>query len=230
MFRQLDTDLWVAERPFRYFGAEVGVRMTAIRLAEGGLLLHSPVRLDEATRAELAEIGPVRFIVAPNRFHHLFAGDYPRAYPQARLLGAPGLELKRKDLKFDAILGDTPAPGLENEFDQIVFRAFSPLNEVVFLHRRSRTVLFTDLMFNVTKSDSAYTRFLLTLDGGYGKLAVPRTFRFAIRMRGARAREELESILRWDFDRLIVAHGDVVESGAREAVRDAWSFLQPGRT
>lgn len=199
--------------------------MTAIRLAGGGLLVHSPVRLDEATKSALDAIGPVRFVVAPNRFHHLFAAEYPRSYPQARLLGAPGLDLKRKDLKFDSILADTPIPELEAEFGQMVFRAFPPLNEVVFFHRRSRTILFTDLLFNVTKSGSAYTRFLLKLDGGYGKPAVARTFRWGIWIRGARARKELETILRWDFDRVILAHGDVIERGGPEAVRGAWSFL-----
>jgi hypothetical protein len=225
MIRQLDSDIWVVERPLRYLGAEVGTRMTVIELDDGSLFVHSPVRLDLKTQHGLNQLGRVRFVVAPNRFHHLFVADYPRAYPEALLFGAPGLDSKRKDLKFDATLGDEPPSHWAGHIEQLVFHAFRPLNEVVFFHASSGTVLFTDLLFNVTRSSSAYTRTLLKLDGGYGGVAVPRTFRLGIRLNRAKARQAIGRILDWDFDRLIVAHGEVIESGAKEKVRAAWSFL-----
>ena len=58
--------------------------MTVIQLAGGGLWLHSPIRLDDALRAALDAMGPVRFIVAPNKAHHLFAKKCLAMYPQAR--------------------------------------------------------------------------------------------------------------------------------------------------
>jgi uncharacterized protein DUF4336 len=225
MLRQVDTDLWVAERPLRYLGVQIVTRMTVIKLTDGSLFVHSPVRLDEATRASLDKLGPVKQVVAPNRFHHLFVADYPKNYPEAKIYGAPGLDAKRRDLHFDAILGDTPSPAWSGQIDQILFRAFSALNETIFLDRRSRTALFTDLMFNVNHSDSALTRIVLRLDGGFGGLTVPRTFRLLIRMRRRLALSAMARILEWDFDRLTVAHGDVVERGAKTAMRNAWSFL-----
>ena len=223
--RQLDTDLWVAERPYRYLGFHIGARMTVIKLADGSLFVHSPVRLDEATHASLDKLGPVKHVVAPNRFHHLFVSDYPKNYPDAKIYGATGLDTKRRDLHFDAILGDVPPPAWSGQIDQIVFRAFGALNETIFFDRRSRTALFTDLMFNVNHSDDALTRIVLRLDGGFGGLAIPRTFRLPIRMRRRLALAALAGILEWDFDRLTVAHGDVVERGAKAAMRKAWSFL-----
>jgi len=223
--RQLDTDLWVAERPHRYLGFHIGARMTVIKLADGSLFVHSPVRLDEATHASLDQLGPVKHVVAPNRFHHLFVSDYPKNYPDAKIYGAAGLDTKRRDLHFDAILGDVPPPAWSGQIDQIVFRAFGALNETVFFDRRSRTALFTDLMFNVNHSDDALTRIVLRLDGGFGGLAIPRTFRLLIRMRRRLALAALAGILEWDFDRLTVAHGDAVERGAKAAMRKAWSFL-----
>ena len=38
-------------------------------------------------------------------------------------------------------------------------------------------------------------------------------------------RLSLGQILRWDFDRVIVAHGDVLESGGRQKLRDAFGFI-----
>jgi len=66
---------------------------------------------------------------------------------------------------------------------------------------------------------------VLGLDGGFRGLAVPRMFRLPIRMRRRQALGALARILEWEFDRLTVAHGDVVESGAKTAMRKAWSFL-----
>ena len=225
MLRQVDTDLWVAERPHRYLGFHIGTRMTVIRLADGSLFVHSPVCLDEATRTGLDQLGPVKHVVAPNRFHHLFVSDYPKNYPDAKIYAAPGLDTKRRDLHFDAILGDNPLPAWSGQIDQILFRAFGALNETIFFDRRSRTALFTDLMFNVNRSDDALTRIVLRLDGGFRGLAVPRTFRLLIRMRRRLALAALAGILEWDFDRLTVAHGDIVERGAKTAMRNAWSFL-----
>jgi hypothetical protein len=44
----------------------------------------------------LEELGPIRVIVAPSKAHHLFVADYVKAYPDARLHGAPGLAEKTR--------------------------------------------------------------------------------------------------------------------------------------
>jgi Domain of unknown function (DUF4336) len=225
MLCRLDRDLWTKQHPLRFLGAEVGTRMTVFRLKDGNLLLHSPVPLDQATQAELDALGPVRFVVAPNRYHHLFVAEYARTYPQAKILAAPGLDLKRKDLRFDAILSPAAPSEWAGEIDQTIFQAFPPLNEVIFFHRSSRTVVFTDLLINIQTSESTYTRFLMWLDGGLGHVAVPRSFRLLLKMRRARARETIDQILSWEFDRLSLAHGEIVEHGTKEIVRNAWSFL-----
>jgi len=200
--------------------------MTVIKLRDGGLLLHSPVFLDSGVKSNLDALGPVRFVIAPNRFHHLFAGEYRIAYPEAKFLAAPGLDTKRKDIKFDATLDDNPLPELVAELDQVVFRAFPPLNEVVFFHRASRTVIFTDLLFNVKDSTSAYTRLLMKLDGGYGHVGVPRSFRLYLKFRRSLVRTALDRILSWDFDRLSVTHGEIIERDAKAAVAGAWANLR----
>src|SRR5258706_11147665 len=107
---ELAENIWIAERPQSFYGLEVGTRMTVIRLADGSLLLHSPVALDAELRRELDALGCVRFTVAPNRVHHLYAGKVAEAYPEARLWVAPGLERKRPDLVFVAVLDDAAPP------------------------------------------------------------------------------------------------------------------------
>jgi hypothetical protein len=117
----LAPNLWVAARPLKLIVGNVGTRMTVIRLADGTLFLHSPVQLDTDTRAALDAVGPVRWVVAPNKVHHLFVADYLTAYTDARAYGAPGLAEKRKDLRFEAVLSDQGPAAWRDEIDQHLF-------------------------------------------------------------------------------------------------------------
>jgi hypothetical protein len=221
---ELASDIWIAERPQRFYGLEVGTRMTVIRVADGSLLLHSPVALDPELRGELDSIGRVRFAVAPNRFHHLYAGEVVAAYPEARLWVAPGVERKRPDLEFVGVLGDEAPAEWKDAVDQVFFRGRPFENEVVFLHRSSRTLILCDLAFNFGPRAAAPARLLMRLLGGYGRFGPSKLDPLLIRDRPA-ARQSLERILDWDFDRVVVAHGDVLESGGRDALRQGYSWL-----
>jgi hypothetical protein len=222
--RPLAQDLWIADRPQRFYGLEVGTRMTVIRLADGSLLLHSPVALDTELRRELDALGPVRYAVAPNRVHHLYAGKVAEAYPGARLWVGPGLEKKRPDLVFEGILGDEAPAEWKGQVDQTFFRGRPYENEVVFFHRASRTLILCDLAFNFGPRAAAPTRLLMRLLRSYGRFGPSMLDPLLIRDRVA-ARQSLTRILGWDFDRGVVAHGDVLESGGGEALREGYAWL-----
>jgi hypothetical protein len=222
--RELAENIWIAERPQRFYGLEVGTRMTVIRLADRSLLLHSPVALDSDLRSHLDSIGDVRYAVAPNRVHHLYAGDVAKAYPNARLWVAPGLERKRPDLEFAGVLCDEAPAEWKDEVEQILFRGRPYENEVVFLHRQSRTLILCDLAFNFGPRAAAPTRLLMRLLRSYGRFGPSRLDPLLIRDRRA-AQQSLRRILAWDFDRIVVAHGEVLESGGREALREGYSWL-----
>jgi len=224
MLRPLSTDIWVAERPQRFYGLEVGTRMTVIRLRDGSLLLHSAVRIDPDLGRALDAIGRVRFVVAPNRVHHLYAGLVAEVYPDARLWLAPGLERKRPDLVFAGILGDDAPPEWRNQVDQTFFRGRPYENEVVFLHRASRTLVMCDLAFNFGPRAATATRLLMTLLRSYGRFGPSALDPLLIRDRAA-ARASLQRILAWDFDRVVVAHGEVLETGGHEALRRGYAWL-----
>jgi Domain of unknown function (DUF4336) len=139
MLREIGKDLWVAEQAQKFLRIELTARMTIVALPGRVLFVNSPIRLGPELRREVDALGYVRFIVAPNRFHHLYVAEWQRAYPSADCHCAPGLETKRRELHFTGTLDDTAPLGWASEIDHIVFRAFPPLNEVVLLHHRSRT-------------------------------------------------------------------------------------------
>jgi Domain of unknown function (DUF4336) len=201
--------------------------MTAVRLADGGLLLHSPIRPTEELVAAVRSLGRVSAIVAPNRFHHLFAGDWLAACPGSRLFVAPGLEAKRPDLAAAGVLGDHPEPLWKGVLEQAVMRGFPLLNEVVFFHPASRTLIASDLAFHMNADRPAWTRLVFRFAGGYGRLEPTFVERLGIRDRAA-FRASLERVLQWPFERVIVAHGSVLEADGRRELARGYGWLLSG--
>jgi hypothetical protein len=220
---KLDEDLWIASRSFRLWIGDIGTRMTVIRIGEE-LLLHSPVPLDASIQGALDGLGQVRWLVGPSKVHHLYLGDYVRAYPAAELCGAPGLAEKRKDLAFHHVIDENWVSPWHGELLHHLFRGAPAINEVVFFHPASRTLLLTDLAFNAPYGPENRAKVFHWLVGATGRFGPHRIVRAMIRDRAA-ARESLEAILGWDFERVVVTHGSVLESGGRASLERAFAFL-----
>lgn len=215
-------DIWVEERAGAFWGLETGTRMTVVRLADGGLFVHSPVGLEPATRRAVDELGPVRAVVAPSVFHHLSVAEWMAAYPDAVFVACPGLEWKRPDLAFDLVTADTPHERWADDLEQVYFSSRRE-NEVVFFHRRSRTMICADALLNLSGHPAPSTRLVAKLMGnrapGFGW---PE--RLMIRDR-ALARRQVDRILAWNIDKIVLAHGPVVSGGGRDVVRRAYAWL-----
>ena len=222
--RELAPNLWIFDRPLSVFGLRVGARMTVIRLDDGSLFLHSPVPPTAETRAALDAWGPVRSVVAPSKIHHFYIGAYRETYPEACLYAAPGLPEKRPNIAFDEELSSAAPPAWAGEIEQELFAGIPYMNEVAFFHAASRSLVLTDLAFNIYESDSFLTRTWFKLAGTYGRFGVAAYVRRLVRDREA-ARRSLERILAWDFDRVIVSHGIVLQRSGRRMLREAFGWL-----
>lgn len=223
MLQNIAENLWVEARKLRFWGLETGTRMSIVRLSGGELFVHSPVALDTETKHEVDAIGPVRAIVAPSRMHHMYIPEWMNAYPRAVACCCPTLEKKRADIVWTRVLGDEPEPEWRGEIDQVFFGARSLENEVLFYHRKSRTLLCADAIFNLATHSSPITRVVAVLMGGRtpGATLLERVL---IRDRRA-AREQIDRMLAWDFDRIVLAHGDIIETGGRDVLRKAYAWL-----
>lgn len=221
--RELDEGIWVCERPFRVTGLDVGTRMTVVRLDDGSLFLHSPVALTPELRAELEGLGPIRHVVAPNLHHHLYLSDY-RDLEGVRIYAAPGLEKKKRGFRFDAVLSDEAPAAWCDQIDPLCFQGAPFMGEVVFFHRRSGSLLLTDLCFNFVEHPQALTRTWLRLMGALGRFGPPRHVRWLFRDKAA-ARRSVEAMLAWDVRRVVVTHGVVLQQSAKRVLRQAFMFL-----
>jgi hypothetical protein len=75
MFRSLGANIWDHEIPIRFGGIPLWHRMTVIRLINGGLVVHSPTRLDSASQEGFQKMGPILAIIAPSWWHDLYCGS-----------------------------------------------------------------------------------------------------------------------------------------------------------
>lgn len=227
MLKQFGHEIWIADGiQVAIAGFHYPTRMAVIRLSDGHLFVWSPIRLTDALRAEVNALGEVRHIVAPNSLHHLFLPEWKRAYPEARMVAPPGLREKRKDIVFDADLGDAPSPDWAGEIDQVPVRGNLITTEVVFFHGKSGTVLFTDLIQQFPAgSFSGWRAVVAKLDLMTGpEPSVPRKFRIAFTDRRA-ARCSLERIFAWPAEKVLMAHGTPVEQDAQGFLRRAFGWL-----
>jgi hypothetical protein len=147
MLQEFGPSLFSAEGPtVSFFGFPYPTRMAAARLSDGSLWVWSPVALTRELAKEVESIGPVRYIVSPNKLHHLFLHNWADRWPEARLYAPPGLGRKRPDLRFYAQLEDEPSLSWAPDIDQAVFRGSIAMEEVAFFHRASRTAIIGDLI------------------------------------------------------------------------------------
>jgi hypothetical protein len=226
--KQIHSDLWITDTPLRFVGVEVGARMTVIRLPDSKLVLHSPIAAMPELVSEVQALGTVAYIISPNKFHHLFIDQWKKACPDASVYVAPGLDTKRSDLDIAAVLTDGPEPGWAETLDQVLVAGFSLVNEVVFFHRPSKTLIATDLVFNIGPSSPGPTRFAFRFIGSTGRVAPTLLERLFVRDRAA-FRRSLERILEWPFERIVMSHGDVSESGGRAELVDGYGWVLGGK-
>jgi uncharacterized protein DUF4336 len=227
MLKQFGREVWTADGPdVVIVGFHYPTRMAVIRLSNGHLFICSPIRLTETLRAEVDALGQVRHIIAPNSLHHLFLAEWKNAYPAARVFAPPGLRNKRKDIGFDADLGNAPGPEWAGEIDQVLMQGNLITTEVVFFHTKSGTVLFTDLIQQLPAGlFSGWRALVAKLDLMVGpEPAVPRKFRVAFVNRRA-ARKALERILAWPAEKVLMAHGTPVTEDATAFLRRAFGWL-----
>ena len=223
--RTIAPGVHVLDTSQRFLGLEMGTRMTVLDLG-GDLLVHSPVGVPPSV---VESLGTPRWAVAPNLMHHLHAAPWLDAGLEG--WAAPGLPDKRPDLRFEGVLETGPSP-FGPDVETYTLRCFSMTNEVVLLHRPSRTLVVSDLVFNISPRAPWLTRAAMRCLGGYPGCRVTALERFG--MRRDLAREDLATIAGWDFDRVIMAHGEIIETGGKAAVLDAFRWLglpalPPGR-
>jgi len=222
-------NVWIIEGPqVRDMGVLFTTRMTVVQLANGSLWVDSPVPVSFETLTRITELGPVRYLVAATPRHVWRLDAWHAPFPEAQLWVArpTPFTLKKGHLPLTGTLGDTPPPAWADDLDQLAFKGSRLIEEVLFLHRASRTLILDDLIqVHPSVRGKPLRNALFRLEGvtapqgGVG-LDIRLTF-----TKRDLARRSLEKLLSWDFDKLIIAHGDCIEHDAKSFVEQAFRWL-----
>ena len=208
-------DIWIADGPpVKAFGPfTLPTRMIVVKLRDGSLWINSPVQASPADMRRIAELGPVRYLVSPSSMHTWRLASWAAVFPEAQRWAPP------------QILRDDAPEGWSADLEQLVFRGNAFLEEVEFLHPGSRTLIFNDFIQNYPpQPQRPLVDALLKLSGSRGG-GVPNDIKVSF-IRKELARRSLRKLLSWDFDNLILAHGDCITAGAKAFTESAFRFLR----
>ena len=229
--KRLARDVWIIDSALR---PGLPVRMTAIRLREGGLLLHSPTRFSPGLLQALESIGPIRFLVAPNIVHWTFIKPWQDALPDAVTLAAPGLrgrgQVRRSGLRIDRELSEQVPEPWSGEIEHAVVPGAGGFTEVAMFHRPSGTLLMTDLMQNFEPRKLPWVlRPVARLLGNVAPISrAPAHLRAVVLWQRRRAAEAARRIVAWAPERIVVTHGRPIEHDAAKRLRRSLAWLTAG--
>lgn len=216
--KSVGEDLWVVDGPivrmsFPGSSLPFPTRMVVVRLADGDLFLWSPAEPDEGLREEIDALGPVGYLVSPNKLHYVHVCAWKRAYPETTAWASPGVRERAAsrgaEVCFDWDLADGPEEAWREDLDQLVFRGSRFMEEVVFFHRKTRTLILADFIenFEAEKVGFFYAWMLWLAGVADPDGKTPLDARLTFLGRKGKARACLEEMIAWQPEKVIMAHG-----------------------
>jgi hypothetical protein len=136
------------------------------------------------------------------------------------------MTLKKRDLPLSGTLGDTPPTGWADDFEQVVLAGNPLLSETLFFHKPSHTLIVGDVIQIQPDIKGRLLRNAVFALGGVntpqGGVALDIRLTFLNR---DRARQSLQQVRAWDFDKVIIAHGPCIEHDAKQFIEHAFHWL-----
>jgi hypothetical protein len=183
------------------------------------------------------DLGEIKYIAALDIEHHIFLGDWHKAYPNAKVLAPEGLLEKRKkqgneEVPFAVIFTEKERslpvdPEFDAEFD-VEYFASHMNKELAFLHKPSKTLIQADVLFNLPATEQFsragggadqgfLTKLFTSLNNTKGTAIGQKRLIWWGVSGGNRPdfNKSAAKVAAWDFDRIIPCHGDVIETGGK---------------
>jgi len=218
MWRQLGDDVALISFPWRVLGIDFKRNVTLLRLADGRVAVHSTAPFTQQDVAAIRRFGEPSWLVEATLMHDTFAKEGRNALPNIPYLAPDGF-VEATAVQTESL--SAPPREWDGEIDVLSIDGVR-MNEHALFHRRSRTLVVADLFFSFPQETSGWPRFLvrhvMRLPRLSGISAVYRLF--LIRDKEAFARS-MCALLALDFERLVVAHWQPIETDVKRTVEKA---------
>jgi len=192
--------------------------VTVIRLRSGELIIHSTGPFTQGDVAGIMRLGKPGWLLDVMLRHDTFAKQGQEAFPNIPFLAPEG---------FSEVVGFStepliPAPAAwSDELEVLRLEGIPSMREHLVFHRPSRTLIVADLLFNFGPDTPAWTRFLvLCAVGSKHHPGMSRPFRMAVKDKAVFQRS-VEALSKWDFDRIIVGHGEIIATDGKRQLAGA---------
>ncbi|MEM9487630.1 MAG: hypothetical protein AAGC55_00730 [Myxococcota bacterium] len=217
--RPLAAGVWCAEHDHYWIGLHFRTRMTVVAVRDG-LVLISPIPIDDELAGDLDRLGPVRHLIAPNLMHHVYLPAAAARYPEATCHGPEGLTKKRPDVELVPLSGDSWG----EELRVCRLPGAPQFDEHVLYEPNSQSLIVTDFLAHVTDASNWPTRLLFRFDAVWQRTDLPRIVRWAIKDKAA-LRSAADELLSWPIARVVPAHGEVISDDAQQQLSHGWRHL-----
>ena len=216
--------LWSLERLLRMPGGpRMPTRSVILRLRSGGLLVVSPPSAGGGASEQIAALGSIEEVLAPNSFHYLNAPGFLARQPRAVFRMAPGLARRVRELPRGVELAEQSPPSWSGVIEHAVLGPVRGISEIALFHVPSATLVLTDLAFHIPRYESRLERMVWRLAGVPRGFGPSRTARLLLLRDRPAAAAFLARVLAWPFRRVLVAHGDALEVDAPAVFRHAFT-------
>jgi hypothetical protein len=216
--KKLAENLWVLPYPLRLLGGDFRRNVTIVRLQSGELIIHSTGPFTPPDVAAILRLGRPGWLLEAMLQHDTFSQQGREAFRNIPFLAPEG---------FSEVVGFATQPLIPSpkewgdELKVLCIEGNPSMQEHVVLHRSSRTLIVADLLFNFGPNTPAWTRFLVLCGvGAKHHPGMSRRFRMAIKDRAAFQRS-VKTLTTWDFDRIIVGHGEIIETEGQRLLAEA---------
>ena len=209
---QVTGNVWVMRFPLRLVATEVGRTVTVLKLNAEKLLIHSTAPFSRQDKAAIEKLGTPAWLADATVFHDTFAVEGMAAFPELPYFAPEGFT---KRVRF------RPLTDLANlcaaEVEILPLGGMPKVNEHVFYHNESKTLLIADLVFNWGAGNSGWERFVRKyLIGITTWPGTSRLFKMCIKDKAA-FNGSLNEVLKRPFKRVIPGHGGIMSREVFEA-------------
>src|SRR5437867_1948908 len=216
--QQIAKDVLLMSFPWRAFGIDFKRNVTLLRLSDGRLLIHSTATFTANDVDEIRRFGEPAWLVEATLMHDTFAKKGRAAFQGLPYLAPKGF---RNATDITTYPLDPPPPDWEGEIDVLKIEG-NKMNEHLFFHRRSRTLVVADLFFSFPKDTHGWARFfvrhIMRLPQLFGISVFFRRLMIVDRQAFVRS---MQTMLEWNSNHLIVGHWKPIETEAKRVVEEA---------
>lgn len=197
-------------------------------------------------RNVVRDMGEVKYITALDQEHHLSLDPWHKEYPNAKLIGpetlAPKREKNGNPLPFAYLFRakEKESTRIDADFDREFDYEYVDAHankEIVFCHKPTRTLIEADFLFNLPANEQMsktnespqsgfLTKLMVKINNTRGDAIWQKRFiwyALSASNRGSFNRS-CAKIDKWDFDRIVPCHGDVIETGGKGVFRKVFEW------